>query len=218
MGTERIPALTALEDSAKPWRLEVDKILHLALNHLASPKFLSISQLAALRLVKALAGDSKSIEFRTGAIGAGPETVDGSTLNYAIKHNASGELEFFDTVSAKGLKVGSGGAVTVNGNTTFTGTVAGALPAGFPTILTGTLVHDPASIPAGSEADFTVTVTGAALGDPAVAGFSTEPGSLDFHAYARVTAANTVTVRYENNAASSVNLSSHTLRVIVFHY
>lgn len=208
----------ALEDSAKPFRLEADKLLRLAINHKAATPFLGVARMDP-RIYKAAAGDSRSIEFRIGEPSV-HDTSDSSTLGFSIKHNSSGELEVFadNGGSPKGLKIASNGNLTVTGNTAFTGTVTGALPAGFPTVLTGTLVHDPPSIPAGAAAEFTVTVTGAAIGDPAIVATSVEAGSLNFWIEGRVTAANTVTVRYNNDTAGAANFPSHTLRAIVFHY
>lgn len=73
----------------------------------------------------------------------------------------------------------------------------------------GTAVYDPPSIAAGAFADTTVTVTGAVLGDGAVAAFSLALGGLDITAW--VSAANTVSVRFRNPTAAAVDLASGTL-------
>lgn len=75
----------------------------------------------------------------------------------------------------------------------------------------GSLTYDPPSIAAGaSAAEVSVTVTGAVLGDPAVASFSLDLAGLTISAY--VSAANTVKVRLTNPTADAIDLASGTLR------
>jgi hypothetical protein len=217
MGTERIPALTALHDSVKPWRLEADKLLHLAINHKAATPFLGVARLDP-RIYKAAAGDSRSIEFRVGEPSI-HDTSDSSVLGFAIKHNASGELEVFadNSGSPKGLKIASNGNITVTGNTTFTGSVTGAIPV---TILTGSATIDPPSMVSGAHYVTTVTVTGLVLANAPVvwAGCSISLNAVTVQINAQATANNTVTVDYWNYGGSSVNPVSHTCKVIVFQF
>ncbi len=77
-----------------------------------------------------------------------------------------------------------------------------------------TTTWDPGSIAVGSMEAKDVTVTGAALGDFAIASFSLDVQDLVLSA--TVTADNTVTAVLANNTAAAVNLSSGTLAVLVF--
>lgn len=83
--------------------------------------------------------------------------------------------------------------------------------------LEGSKTFDPGSINAAATESTTVTVTGAAAGDFAIASFSdvattnADKVTLD----AKVTAANTVTVTFRNNHGSAINLAAGTLRVRV---
>jgi len=73
---------------------------------------------------------------------------------------------------------------------------------------------DPGSIADGDEEAKEVTVTGAALGDYAVASFSLDIADLVLDA--QVTAANTVTCILANNTGDAVDLASGTVYVRVF--
>ncbi len=72
---------------------------------------------------------------------------------------------------------------------------------------------DPSSVAAGGTQSTTVTVSGAALGDFALASFSLDLSGLTLSSY--VSATNTVTVVLTNLTGAAVNLSSGTLRVLV---
>lgn len=76
-----------------------------------------------------------------------------------------------------------------------------------------TTTWDPSSVSAGSSTSTTVTVSGASLGDYALASFSLSLSGLTMTCY--VSAANTVTVVLANLTGSAVNLSSGTLSVLV---
>ena len=78
----------------------------------------------------------------------------------------------------------------------------------------GSATYDPASLVDGAGATTTVTVTGAALGDYAVASFSNDLQGILLTAY--VSAANTVSVRFQNETAGTIDLASGTLRALVF--
>lgn len=73
---------------------------------------------------------------------------------------------------------------------------------------------DPGSVAAGAAASTTITVSGAALGDFALASFSLSLSGLTLSAY--VSATNTVTVVLSNLTAAVVDLASGTLAAIVF--
>lgn len=80
-------------------------------------------------------------------------------------------------------------------------------------MLTGSATYDPPSLADGAGASTTVTVTGAILGDFAMASFSLSTQGI--LVTANVTAANTVTVRFQNETAGVIDLLSGTLRACV---
>ena len=80
-------------------------------------------------------------------------------------------------------------------------------------ILTGSATWDPGSIADGNEEAKEVTVTGAALGDYAIASFSLDVTDLAHRA--AVTAANTVTVVLGNWTGGAIDLDSGTVNVMV---
>ena len=89
-----------------------------------------------------------------------------------------------------------------------------ALDAAVGTVLTGSKTHDQASIADGAGASTTVTVTGAALGD-FVTGVSLGVDAAGLTVTGYVSAADTVTVRFQNESGGPVDLASTTLRVLV---
>ncbi len=85
----------------------------------------------------------------------------------------------------------------------------------FPSVVaTGSKTFNPASLADGVGESTDVTASGAALGDFTIASFSLD--TEDVMLTATVTAANTVTVRFQNESTGTVNLGSGTLRVICF--
>lgn len=80
--------------------------------------------------------------------------------------------------------------------------------------LVGTTAYDPPSLADGAGVSQTVTVTGAALGDVAVASFSLSTQGITVTA--NVTAADTVTVRFQNETTGVIDLGSGTLKAVVF--
>lgn len=79
---------------------------------------------------------------------------------------------------------------------------------------TGTVVYDPANLVDGAGVTTTVTVTGAAVGDVAVASFSNDLQGIMLTAY--VSATNTVSVRFQNETTGAIDLASGTIRATVF--
>lgn len=78
--------------------------------------------------------------------------------------------------------------------------------------LTGSSTYDPPSLVDGAGATTTVTVTGAALGDfVETVSFSLDLQGITVTAY--VSAANTVSVRFQNESGATVDLASGTIRV-----
>ena len=83
-------------------------------------------------------------------------------------------------------------------------------------ILTATASLDFPSISAASQADLTITVTGAATGDEVIMALPAAPtAGLVFNAF--VSAANTVTVRASNITGSPINPSAAPFGVIVIN-
>jgi hypothetical protein len=78
----------------------------------------------------------------------------------------------------------------------------------------GSATWDAGSIADGDEEAKEVTVTGAALGDQAVASLSIDIADLVLNA--QVTAANTVTCILANNTGGAIDLASATVYVRVF--
>lgn len=81
------------------------------------------------------------------------------------------------------------------------------------TALTGSATFNPSSLDDGVGETTTVTVTGAALGDFALASFSVALAGITVTAW--VSATNTVSVRFQNESGGTLNLASGTLRVRV---
>lgn len=80
--------------------------------------------------------------------------------------------------------------------------------------LTGSATYDPASLTDGTGATTTVTVTGAALGDYVVGvSFSVSLQGILLTGY--VSAADTVSVRFQNESGGTLDLASGTLRALV---
>lgn len=82
-----------------------------------------------------------------------------------------------------------------------------------PRRLEASVTYDPPSLTAGAGVITTMTVTGVALGDFARASFSLDLQGIALTAW--VSAANTVSVRFHNGTAATVDLASGTLRVRV---
>lgn len=80
--------------------------------------------------------------------------------------------------------------------------------------LTGSATYDPANLVDGAGATTTVTVTGAALGDYAQATFSLDIQGITLSAW--VSAADTVSVRFQNESGGALDLASGTLRAKVY--
>lgn len=79
--------------------------------------------------------------------------------------------------------------------------------------LRASAVYDPPSLADGEGVSTTVTCTGAALGDEADAAFSLSTQGIILDA--QVTAADTVTVRFQNETGGTINLASGTIYVTV---
>lgn len=119
-----------------------------------------------------------------------------------------------------GLSLGAGIAVgSPTGGREGTGTVNatgyylnGTLQ---PSYLTGTATYDPPSLLTLAGSTTTVTVTGAALGDPAVGSFSLDLQGVQVTYY--VSATNTCSARFFDATAGTLDLASGTLKCLVLH-
>lgn len=80
-------------------------------------------------------------------------------------------------------------------------------------VLQGSATWDPGSLVDGAGESKDVTVTGAALGDFAIASLGVD--TVDLLLTATVTAADTVTVRLQNESTATADLASSTLNVVV---
>ncbi len=80
-----------------------------------------------------------------------------------------------------------------------------------PRLLEGSASHDPPNLAAGEGLTTTVTVAGASLGDCVRANFSGDLQGIMLTAW--VPAAGTVSIRFHNGTAASIDLASGTLRV-----
>lgn len=77
----------------------------------------------------------------------------------------------------------------------------------------GSVVYNPASLADGAGVTTTVTVVGADLGDYVIASFSSDLQGIMLTAW--VSAANTVSVRFQNETGGTIDLPSSTLKVRV---
>jgi len=96
--------------------------------------------------------------------------------------------------------------VTIDSFTSVTGYASGNQ-------LSGSATYDPPNLADGAGATTTVTVTGAALGDYASASFSLDTAGITITAW--VSAANTVSVRFQNESGGPLDILSGTLRATV---
>lgn len=80
--------------------------------------------------------------------------------------------------------------------------------------LVGSATYDAANLVDGAGATTTITVTGAALGD-FVVGVSHSVDLAGITVTGYVSAANTVSVRFQNESGGAVDLASGTLRAVV---
>lgn len=79
--------------------------------------------------------------------------------------------------------------------------------------LRGSIVYDPASIADGTGVTTTVSVTGAALGDFVLVSFSLDLQGIILTGY--VSAADTVSVRFQNETGAAISLESGTITAVV---
>lgn len=143
----------------------------------------------------------------------GTLTVAGLTLSAAAGKIVPGatSLSLRNTAdSADNVLVSDAGNVTVRGSLGWNG---GATIA---KVLTNTVVWDIPSTVSQGFSSTTVTVTGAAVGDLAVVAQAAMPSTFEARVFAHVSAADTVTLVYKNDATGATDPASVTFRVIVF--
>lgn len=167
-----------------------------------------------------------------------PKIDDGTGITVAagytctISANAVGSVEIVDIFGRRVVLVASGTTrqVAAFGNLADPSWIVSAVKMKLPATaalatngtllpalggeLSATLANDPADIVAAAELETTVTVTGAALGDMAIAAFDKDLQGLIISAF--VSAANTVTVNLANPTVSGINLASGNFFVRVF--
>jgi hypothetical protein len=124
--------------------------------------------------------------------GLDADLLDGNTSSFYLDTSATAQTKAGDlTISADFI---------VNGQSTI-----GASGTGISAIIHGTVNVDPPSIPGSTSATFTVTITGATVGDRI---FLTPPDTIEgelVYQGAAVTAADTVTIRLYNWTAGAVD-------------
>lgn len=121
---------------------------------------------------------------------------------------------YYEKLVQEDLNVGTSTASVKNpGGGSLTGTQIGIHSFAVGQLKT-TTTWDAGSIAIGSCEEKDVTVSGAALGDFAIASMSVDTQGLDMSA--KVTATNTVTVVLSNNTSAAIDLASATLAVLVF--
>lgn len=147
-------------------------------------------------------------------------TADGTDWAVGLTNNLFGGTTFLKINATTGtfttdIALASNKAVSFAGTgAATTRTNLGLGTAAVLNALTGTATYDPPSLADGAGASTTVTVTGAALGDVALASFSLSTQGITVTA--NVTAADTVTVRFQNESGGVIDLASGTLKAVVF--
>jgi hypothetical protein len=159
--------------------------------------------------------------------GLEPNAIAGTSLAISGNGTVGGTLVVTGAITAT---AGVAGAVSGNVTGDLTGNVTGDVSgnvvsnsvaigggAAITKVLTASATLDFASIAAAGSEDKTITVTGAAVGDPVALSL---PAAIDaglvFNAF--VSAANTVTVRATNASAGAIDAASASFRVAVIHF
>lgn len=130
-----------------------------------------------------------NIQFRGTAVN-GFNVVSGATSNILLNNVVRSTF--------------SGSAIVNNGTST---TQFGNNP------LIGSATYDPPSLTTGSGSTTTITVTGTSVGDLVSSTFSNDLQGIILTAW--VSTANTVSVRFQNGTAGTIDLASGTLKAIV---
>lgn len=138
-------------------------------------------------------------------------TVEGIVSGGAHKQTSNPYTAYSMAVPSAGY------GIVIEDDATFEGTITryasghASRPVGC--TLTGSATFDPSSLADGAGETTTVTVTGAVLGDRAEAAFSLDLQGVMLFAW--VSAADTVSVRFQNETGGTVDLGSGTIRAWV---
>jgi hypothetical protein len=136
-----------------------------------------------------------------------PDATDLAITDATLALGSAPSFSDFTNAQHDHLDADDGGTLTINALSDVGGITA---------ILTNTAAWNPGNLANLSFDAVNVTCTGAAVGDPALAGFSSlVTGWL---IYATVIATDSVRVTIENRTGGSVDLASGTVRVTVFKY
>jgi len=154
------------------------------------------------------------------AIFSGSIGVAGVTAPTARVHIRSGSA----TASTAPLKFTAGtnlttpeaGAVEFDGSNYFA--TIGATRYIIPRVLTGSATLDFPNTPAGTSSDLTITVVGAAESDPVDLGVPAAVVLADSVFFAWISAADTVSVRFDNTSGGAKNPASGLFKVIVHKF
>ena len=165
-------------------------------------------------LVVGAAGTGSNSSFRIGKVGFG------TTSPTAVLHIKAGTA----TANTAPLKLTSGtnlttpedGAVEYDGTNYFA--TQGTTRYTLAKTLTATATLDFASTAATSSSTLTITVTGATDGDAVNLGVPNAANNANSNFTAYVSAANTVTVQFNNYSAAAIDPASATFRVSVLRY
>lgn len=154
-----------------------------------------------------------------GALNALVDANGNEYVKYAVVAAAVNEATLSPAATAGRPSIAvTGGDTNISGELLPKGTGGWAIGAGGAPIaksLKGETTWDPGSIADGDDLSTTVTVTGAAVGDPCFASLSTL-GANDVLISAHVQAADTVRVVLLNRTGGAFDAASGTLRVVCF--
>ena len=148
---------------------------------------------------------------------AGTNNISLTTSTAATFSNT--RTNFSSNVNVALTLTASGGTTNTALNVTAGGVVIGSSGTPLLKILSSTATLNFPSTSAGAVSDLTITVTGAALGDTVAIGtqHGSVPAAGDFTGW--VSSANTVTIRYANNAlVTAYDPASGTFRATVFQF
>jgi hypothetical protein len=159
------------------------------------------------------------LEYLNGvAVDVGSLVIDDSITN-GVTTRAPSQNAVFDALATRDTTIAGLVEDAINNGTT---TKAPSQNAVFDALalkistaltLTGTATYDPPSLADGAGATTTVTVTGAVLGDMALASFSLTTSGITITAW--VSAADTVSVRFQNESGGILDIGSGTLKAAV---
>lgn len=159
----------------------------------------------------AITGNSLQGTMAKGGIRCETVTADVMTIadNTVVQTTASDNAVAFtgSTISQLRVDIGATNSTAPFSQGTSTLTFSGDY-------LEGSATYDPPSLADGAGTTTTVTVTGAALGDHCVVSFGGDLSGISVTSY--VSAADTVSVRLQNESGGVLDLGSSTLRARVF--